>query len=90
MRCASRRLTAVAAQCASSGAFAQCTASAPGATGLCTAGIGLAAIARPQTGAYLGNQRVTSFAFLHSLQDRSGDTLYDGSHDFWLRGGGRA
>ncbi|MDM0074462.1 autotransporter outer membrane beta-barrel domain-containing protein [Variovorax sp. J2P1-59] len=80
---------AVVALCASSfGAFAQCTPSPVGTTSLCSSEASIAALARPQTGAYMGNQRLSSFAFVHSLQDR-GDLLQEGSGNVWLRGGGQ-
>jgi len=79
-----------AALCASgAGAFAQCSPAPAGATTLCNPEASIAALARPQTGAYMGNQRMTSFAFVHSLQDRWGDPLQVSPGNAWLRAGGQ-
>lgn len=81
---------AAAALCAiGSGAFAQCSPAPAGATTLCSPEASIAALARPQTGAYMGNQRMTSFAFVHSLQDRWGDPLQVSPGNAWLRAGGQ-
>ena len=83
-------MAAAAALCAGSGgAFAQCSPAAAGATTLCHPDASIAALARPQTGAYMGIQRMTSFAFVQSLQDRWGDPLQLGLNNAWIRAGGQ-
>lgn len=79
---------AVAALCVGScGAFAQCSPTPAGATTLCNPNASVAALARPQTGAYLGIQRMTSFAFVQSLQHRWGDPLQLSPGNAWIRAG---
>lgn len=82
-RWASKLIVATGLCTAGCGVFAQCAPPVFGATGLCATG-------RPETGAYLGNQRQSSMLFMQSLHDRTGEfDNPDGKRNpFWLRTGG--
>jgi autotransporter family porin len=71
------------------GAFAQCVPGGASVGASCGSGL------RPETGAYMGNRRVSDLLFSYGLDDRAGDYSLASAPDasgmgrgFWMRTGG--